>query len=87
MPLTKPPPPPPKPTFDEFSTPDDFNAQFKKERNNKVYESMCRRRKTIHEMFRRQQLRQVQMRIFLSSISGVQEELGKKENKTAKTWY
>ncbi|KAJ2961100.1 hypothetical protein NQZ79_g3663 [Umbelopsis isabellina] len=40
MPLTKPPPPPPKPVFDEFSTPSDFNDNFKKKETTK-YMNPC----------------------------------------------
>ncbi|KAI9268860.1 hypothetical protein BDA99DRAFT_502834 [Phascolomyces articulosus] len=40
MPLTKPAPPPPKPTFDEFSTPSDFNDKFKKKETTK-YMNPC----------------------------------------------
>ena len=40
MPLTKPAPPPPKPTFDEFSTPNDFNDKFKRKETTK-YMNPC----------------------------------------------
>ncbi|KAI8072495.1 hypothetical protein BC940DRAFT_292717 [Gongronella butleri] len=40
MPLTKPPPPPPKPTFDEFSTPSDFEEKVKKKQTTK-YMNPC----------------------------------------------
>ncbi|KAI7886068.1 hypothetical protein K492DRAFT_203606 [Lichtheimia hyalospora FSU 10163] len=40
MPLTKPPPPPPKPTFDDPSTPPDFNDKFKKKETTK-YMNAC----------------------------------------------